>query len=339
MRKNTFNLQKPVIQAPMAGGILSPEFTATVCNSGCLGFVAGGYLSIEDLEKNIQIVKNKINTKQTLFGVNIFIEPERTQEQILLKSKLVQELESELQLELNDSFIVPRNASENELIELLIDLNVPIASATFGFFSKENVDKLKNHGIKIIGNATSINEVIFCKNNGADAIVLQGYEAGGHQARFLSDDLNNLGSLELLKLIMAYDLEVVIIAAGGISSCNYKNYLSCGANYVQLGSAFMLTQESNVSQIIKEYIRLSNPKTNLTQNITGKWARGINNKLFDKLTEISYDFPIQHYLTARLRQEAKKQNNLDYQAIWLGDNPDNLHSLSLIDLINSFENH
>jgi nitronate monooxygenase len=330
--KSLFQLQYPVILGPMAGGIVNPQLVSKVCNEGFLGFIPGGYLKLNDLEKFIVETKSLLKDN-SLFGVNIFIESSRDNELTLKKSLQVLEIESKLNMKKEEFFKVPSTVKEEAFVDLIIAQSVPIASSTFGFFKPSSVQRLKAKGVKLIGGATSIDEVSYCLERGADAVVVQGTEAGGHQAAFLSNQKNEKKALDLLKDVKKQYADIPIIASGGISTKNLTNYLQNGADYVQLGTAFMLTHESSVSKITKEHI-ITKKQTVLTNVITGKWARGVKNQLIDSLTvDDGIGFPIQHYLTAGLRAEARRLSNPEYQSLWAGSNSENLQLRALEEVI------
>ncbi|MDD3266865.1 MAG: nitronate monooxygenase [Burkholderiales bacterium] len=335
--KNIFNSKYPIIQAPMAGGIINPQFVATVCNSGIIGFIPAGYLSILQLEEFIINVKSLLKPN-TIFGVNIFIEQFR-QSNIIDKPKYLIDIEKELNYKSTDQVQVPASISENDYIDLLIKHSVKMVSCTFGFFNSKSIQRLKEYNIKIIGNATNIEEFEYCIKHKADAIVIQGTEAGGHQASFMNERVNLTTTKELLTQIRKVYPSTIIISSGGISTSNYKEFLNLGADYVQLGTAFMLTHESSLSEIIKQFIIISK-NTTLNNKITGKYARGVQNKLMEvlDLETVNHHFPIQHYITTEIRKYAKSENNYDFMSLWVGSNPDNFNLQSLEDLIKTLTN-
>lgn len=200
---------------------------------------------------------------------------------------------------------------------------------TFGLLSDKAIIELKNHGIKLIANATSIDEIAYSIDKGIDIIIIQGNEAGGHQASFLHNQINKNTTLELLKSAKQKYLSKCFIAAGGISISNIQNYFNAGADYIQLGSAFMMTNESNISKETKNHIR-NNFSTVVSDNITGKYARGIANTLIKDSSIREYTFPIQHYHTANLRKYAKSENDFELQSLWIGSNKDNIHTKKFV---------
>lgn len=160
-----------IIQAPMAGNILTPEFVAKVCNSGMLGCIPGGYLDMPSL-KNF-IIKTKELTKVS-FCLNLFIEDERKEVIQVKKSEKILKLEKDLGMSVNVMTTAPKTILHEEYVELIIKECIPVVSFTFGFFNKKLTEKLKSNGIKIIGTVTSIDEFKYCVDHGFDAVVVQG---------------------------------------------------------------------------------------------------------------------------------------------------------------------
>ncbi|QLE78656.1 nitronate monooxygenase [Francisella sp. Scap27] len=332
MKNNLLNIKYPIIQAPMAGNILSSKFIANIANNGFLGMIPAGYLSLVDLEKMIKSVYSKLDRDEYSIGLNLFIENHKSQ--TLQKNQRVISLETSLIKNKNNSveFEVRTSIDEDTYINLILKYNIKIVSMTFGLLSDKAITKLKNHGIKLIANATSIDEVIYSINKDIDIIIIQGNEAGGHQASFLHNQINKNTTLELLKSAKQKYPSKCFIAAGGISVNNMQNYFNAGTDYIQLGSAFMMTSGSNISKETKNHIR-NNFSTVVSNNITGKYARGIANTLIKDSSIREYTFPIQHYHTANLRKYAKSENDFKLQSLWIGSNKDNIHTKNLFDFI------
>lgn len=310
----------------MAGNILTPELVATVSNAGMLGTIAAGYLNIDTLEKFILDVKS-LTTQP--FAVNIFIEPERLTPQTLTKPQIILNLERQVGLPLENHFIVPATIHQDEYVTLLLKHNVTIVSCTFGLFTKENMLRLKQNNVIVIANATNLAEINAAHQHGVDAIILQGSEAGGHQASFLNNDCNNLSSLEILKQAVNLKLDIPLIATGGINLNNFTQVLTSGANYVQLGTIFMLSNLSKLTRNQQEYLtQQSSNSTTLSPMPTGKWVRGVNNQLMRQLDCYDYPFPIQHYASAKLRSFAREHELFDFAGFWLGQHIDYTQNLT-----------
>lgn len=329
---NLFSVKYPIILAPMAGNIVGPEFIAFICNNGMLGTIPGGYIDIATLKEFITQTKKLTNMP---IGVNVFIEPFRSQAESLQKSNQIIDIENELHIEINNYFITPQSVTESDYIDLCIQEKVSFVSCTFGFFNKESVSKLKTNQIKIIGSACSLEEYEHCVTHGADAVVLQGTEAGGHQASFLTHEKNTTPLIDLLGKIQSP--EVPLIAAGGISPDNMAQFFKAGASYIQLGSIFLMTNESNVATEVKDFMEKTQ-ETQLCCDITGKWARGVKNTLMERLANSEvYAYPLQHYATSNFRKKSKELRDPRYQSLWAGSNHTNLKRRSVKDVIASLQ--
>lgn len=301
----------------MAGGIVTPHMVATVSNYGCLGFIAGGYLSPQQLNEFIQ--STTLLTKNP-FGVNIFIDHANTSNSYV-KSTEILAVETDLGILQDDNIMLPTQYPESDYIDIILNNHVPIVSCTFGLFSDTSLARLKSHNVTILANATNITEVKACLNKKVDAIILQGTEAGGHQGSFLNYDTINLTpTIELLTQIRHQFPHLILISAGGINSTNFIHYLNNGSNYVQIGTEFLLTHESMAASCYKEYL-LNHYSTSITQAITGRHARGITNQLMQKLNNApTLPYPIGHYATIQIRNHAKLNNQAEYLSLWAGSN-------------------
>lgn len=322
----------PVIQAPMAGGITTVEMVASVANSGMLGMIPSGYLTIEELEQFVFKVKRALKPK-AMYGINIFIQPEKNVVTEWSKSSVIIDAECEVCADtVSTHFQVPVVLSENEYIDFIIKHGIPIVSTTFGLLSQSAIERLLHHNVVIIATVTSMVEAKLATEVGISCLILQGSEAGGHQATFHQDSLNTLSTADLMAMVKAELRDVTIIVSGGVSIENFKLWLSKGADYVQMGSIFMMSSASGLSLEAKNHIQ-TNFQTTVTNKITGRYARGIINA-YSHLGEPPYCFPIQHYHTSELRKKAKQAQCFAYCALWVGENPDNLEIIQLDMLLN-----
>lgn len=314
-----FNLKYPLIQAPMAGGGSSPVLVSSVANEGVLGFLAAGYLSSEELEK--QILQTKLKTSK-IFGVNLFvIDP--INEKNVLKPENICDIEKKLGIYKTKKLHVFLNEEIETKIDLFIKHDVKVVSFTFGLPSKKLIDKLKKNNIYTIGSCTNIVEAKIIEEAGLDALVAQGVEAGGHRASFLNykarDEIGLFSLLQELSLI----IKIPIIASGGIISG--KGILASqmlGAVSAQIGTGFLLTEESGVSKAYKEaLLNCHAHETTFTEDISGKKARGKSNVLMESLClgrSKKLKFPIQNALTKDIREYANTYQNSDYMSLWCG---------------------
>lgn len=309
-------LKYPVIQAPMAGNIVTPELVAKVSNAGMLGSVASGYMAPAILEEYLVKVKSLTAAP---FLLNIFIEEPRYQDIQYRKPELIISYEEQIGLEREEFFTVPKTVSEEDYLEIILKHGISVVSTTFGFFQPSTIRKLHQHKVAIIATVTSAAEAILALDAGVEALVIQGTEAGGHQGSFLANEINLVDTVSLFQQLKQYKPEVPLIIAGGINLANIKKYWATGADMLQLGTVFMLSDLSALGRQLQAYIINQVPLvTDLSSHLTGKWVRGLTNRLFIELAIHDYPFPIQHYATSRLRSEARKRGYYDFSGIWLG---------------------
>ena len=319
------NIEYPIIQAPMAGGITTANLVAAVSNNGALGMIGAGYLSPVQLRDQIREVTQLTSHN---FGVNLFVPTEFEVDEKLVE-KAMQQLSPYME-ELNCQTIQAPLPDEQkavesymEQIQVVIEEKVPICSFTFGVPSDEVMDLLKQNNVLIIGTATTVLEALAIEKLGMDAVVVQGVEAGGHRGNFLSKHEESLIGLMSLIPRAADQVHIPVIAAGGImDGRGLLASLSLGAEAVQMGTAFLTCKESGAHPIHKEAIVQSKADdTTLTKVFSGKYARGITNKFILEMKEHEkeiLDFPIQNSLTQPIRKAAATQNNKDYMSLWAG---------------------
>lgn len=318
------NIKYPIIQAGMAGGITTPELVAAVSNAGGLGTLGAGYMTPEQLRSSVLKVKQLTNKP---FGVNLFI-PE------------IQDI-SEEEIEKANEWLLPfreqLNISEipkvkkttesifEKQIEIIMEVQVPVCSFTFGIPSKETVQQLKKRKIVMIGTATTVKEAIANEENGMDMVVVQGSEAGGHRGTFMgSFEDAMIGTMALVPQTVDH-VEIPVIAAGGImDGRGVLAALVLGAQAAQMGTAFVTSLESGVTKSYKEAILNSNEEqTVVTSTFSGKPARGIRNEFIMKMMKYEKKlpkYPIQNTLTTSIRREAAKQNRTEWMSLWCGQN-------------------
>jgi nitronate monooxygenase len=326
-----FKQKMPIIQAPMAGGITTPELVATVSNAGAIGSLGAGYMTPDEIRSAIKKIKS---LTQKPFNVNLFISEYSNP---TYDTSLIQALLTPLWKELSntpfeaDYFQPP--SFENQ-VEVILEESVPIFSFTFGIPSSSLIKHFKAQGTLICGTATTPEEAQELENAEVDAIVCQGQEAGGHRGNFSSYD-PLYGLLTLLSLTKE-KVRTPLIAAGGImNGRSVSATLSAGACAAQLGTAFITTAESGAHPIYKEnLLKIPCLPTALTKAFTGKPARAIINVFMQKLEEHEIPpYPIQHFLTHRLRSLAAQKNHPEWMSLWAGQGYPLCRSISAGELI------
>ncbi|MED4206470.1 nitronate monooxygenase [Neobacillus mesonae] len=335
----------PIIQAPMAGGVTTSELVAAVSNAGGLGMIGAGYLSPDQLRN--QIMEIKALTRKN-FGVNLFVPNQYGVDEQKLKhsEKYLQTIESEIGIPTVTPSL-PNYKQDNEtfqqMVNIVLEENIPICSFTFGIPSEEIRTKLKENASIIIGTATTVQEAIMNEEAGMDAVVVQGSEAGGHRGTFAAGEQQSLIGLMSLIPQAADCLSIPIIAAGGIMDGRGLMAAQClGAMGVQMGTAFLVCEESGANTLHKDAIlEASEDQVVITKAFSGKMARGVNNRFIERLQDIEDDlpeYPLQNALTKGIRKAAAASKNPEYMSLWSGQSPRLAKKLTAQELIEKIIN-
>ena len=314
----------PIIQAPMAGGATTPELIAAVSNFGGLGSLGAGTTAPSTIKQQIEQIKALTNKP---FAVNLMVLSEA--ESTTFDAPMPEWLQAYYQqqgIELN----LPQNPAQlfEQQLQILLDNPVPVASFTFGIISAEQVEALHQVGTKVIGTANHPLEAKAWADIGADAVCVQGVEAGGHRGGWLAiSEQDPLGLLTLIDQTKAIT-SVPLIAAGGLMTGQaIKAVITAGVEIAQLGTAFLATTESGISaayksELIKAASGERSDSTRLTRLFSGKQARGLVNGFLHKYA--AYDdhnlpaYPQLNAMTQPLRAAASKADNTDYMSLWAG---------------------
>jgi nitronate monooxygenase len=308
-------LQHPIVQAPMGGGPSTPALAAAAAEAGALGFLAAGYKTAAAVRADIAELRT---LTQRPFGINVFAPPGRAGDPAEL-DRYAAALRAEAErygVEPGD----PRHDDDGyeEKQALLATERVPLVSFTFGCPEREQIDSLGAAGAEVWVTVTTRAEAVTAAEAGADALVVQGVEAGGHRGSFDDERPGDLGLLALLQLVrQATDLPLV--ATGGIASGRgVAAVLAAGASAAQLGTAFMLTPEAGTSAAQRETLAGERP-TALTRAFTGRTARGIENRFMAEHEEgVPHAYPDVHHLTAPLRAAARERGEPEGFHLWAG---------------------
>ncbi|CAG9610532.1 NAD(P)H-dependent flavin oxidoreductase [Pseudoneobacillus rhizosphaerae] len=323
------NIEYPIIQAPMAGGITSSKLVAEVSNSGGLGMIGAGYMTPSQIREQIKEIKHLTSR---VVGINLFVPKEFNVNENDIKSakKILQPICEQLNLLHNDNLEIPtfNNLLEvfHEQIKIVMEEKIPVCSFTFGIPSKEVISELKRNNIILIGTATTVREAIEIEKSGMDLVVVQGSEAGGHRGNFILGHQESLVGLMSLVPQVVDNVSIPVIAAGGIMDGRGLMASIClGAQGVQMGSAFLTCTESGAHSLHKEGIlKAHEDEIVLTRAFSGKWARGIKNKFIVEMRnqETSLpEFPVQNTITQSIRKASTFQNNPDFMSLWSGQSP------------------
>jgi nitronate monooxygenase len=196
-------------------------------------------------------------------------------------------------------------------VRILIDAKVPVFSFIYGTPPREILDECRAQGIITVGGATTADEAIVLEQAGTNVIAASGFEAGGHRGSFLLPAEESLtGTFSLVPQIVDA-VSVPVVAAGGIADARgIVAAFALGAEGVQIGTAFLATQESGAREHHRKVL-LSSParRTGLTRGFTGRLGRGIHNQLLEEVNRPGVEilpYPLQRALVKTFQLQPKK---------------------------------
>ncbi|MDJ0377886.1 nitronate monooxygenase [Cryobacterium sp. PH31-L1] len=310
-------LEIPVIAAPMAGGASTPNLALAVSEAGGLGFLAGGYKTPSTLAEQIADLKQR---SEHAFGVNLFI-PQRP----ITDRGAVETYRDALAREYPAAtFGEIADADTDwfaEKVDVVIDLQVPVVSFTFGLPPVDAVERMHAAGSFLIATVTSVAEALQAEARGVDTLCVQGPESGGHRATFSTSDEPGVMPLGELLIAIREVVTLPLIAAGGIhSGGQIASLLTNGAAAVQLGTAFLRTAESGANPAHQDaLVDVRFTDTVVTRAFSGRPARGLSNAFITAHdASAAHEYPQVHHLTKGLRADAARRNDADGLALWAG---------------------
>jgi nitronate monooxygenase len=216
-----------------------------------------------------------------------------------------------------------RTAFDTSACDLVEELKPPVVSFHFGMPDKNLVDRVKASGAKMLSSATTVDEAKWLEDAGCDAIIAQGYEAGGHRGMFLSSDiLKQVGTMALVPQVVDA-VRVPVIAAGGIGDARgIAAAFLLGAAGVQMGTAYLFCPEATISAVHKEALRKARDHyTALTNVFTGRPARGMVNRIMREVGPMSGaapEFPLASGAIGPLRARSEAVGSEDFAPLWSG---------------------
>ncbi|MBN8203761.1 NAD(P)H-dependent flavin oxidoreductase [Bacillus sp. NTK034] len=315
------DIKYPIFQAPMAGGMTTPELISEVSNCGGLGNMGAGYMSSDEIRSNIIRIR-KLTDKP--FGINLFVpdrEASADAEEISSMVDVLARYSSELGMKEKPSLPEKDYAAlYRKQLDVLMEEQVPVCSFTFGIPESSIISELKKQGTIIIGTATNVKEAVEWEEAGADVIIAQGVEAGGHRGTFGSEESGLIGSMALIPQA-ADAVSCPVAAAGGImDSRGIAAAIMLGAAGAQLGTAFLTCRESGAHSLYKQaLLNAREDQTAVTKAFSGKLARGIRNRFMEEMNGLqTLPYPLQNDMTAPIRKQAAKMEKPEFMSLWAG---------------------
>lgn len=298
----------------MAGGPATVALAAAVTEAGGLGFLAAGYRRAADVAGEVAELRERVGDAP--FGVNVFVPGDPAAE--------VDEWALRVYLELlGEGTGEPRFDDDDwqAKLDLLQADPVPVVSFAFGCPSRAEIAALQSAGSEVWVTVTTPDEARRAAEAGADALVLQGIEAGGHRGTWKdSDDAEQFGVLALLRLVSGGSARIPLIAAGGIADgASLAAVMAAGARAAQVGTAFLLAPEAGTNPAHAAELLRGDSPTSLTRAFTGRLARGIENRFMREHSgQAPIAYPHIHHATSPLRAAARARGDAGGFNLWAG---------------------
>jgi nitronate monooxygenase len=310
----------PILQAPMLG-VSTPALAAAVSNAGGMGSIAIGALSAN---KIAPLVHELHQLTSRPFGINLFVI-----RRFNVDAKAI-ELAGKRLAPWRERFSLPPLTPPDDWfadfdaqLDAVIAARPAVASFTFGCLTPGEVARLHDAQIYVIGTATTPDEARQWQAVGADAVCLQGGEAGGHRGSFTPDAQRAPVPIVDLLRDAREIASLPLIAAGGImTGSDIRKFIAAGAAAVQLGTAFLRCPEAATSAPWRAALAGEAP-TRLTRAFSGRYARGIVNAFMEDMADIEAalpDYPVQNILTTDLRAACANAGSPDCLSLWAGVN-------------------
>jgi nitronate monooxygenase len=326
----TLGIRYPIVQAGMAGGVTTPELVAAVSNAGGLGIIGAAYMAPEAIRDVIRHVRSLTDKP---FGINLFstVMAESDPRLVKMQEQLdVYRKKLNIPVQAGQELLVKNYYTEQ--LDVVLEEEVPVFTTAFGLPSKENVEKIKSQGMKIIAMITTVKEALQAQASGVDAVVAQGGEAGGHRGTFDIESENKgsgttptgvvIGTMALVPQVVD-SVNIPVIAAGGImDGRGLIAALALGAQGIQVGTRFLTATESGAHPAYKKaLLKSTEESTTITTAFSGRPARAIRNQFISDMEAsdvASLAYPVQNSATGDIRAKANAIGDTQYMSLWAG---------------------
>jgi nitronate monooxygenase len=317
-----FKTEFPIVLAPMAG-IMDADLVIAAAQGGALGSLPCAMLSVEKAREQINIIRQRVSAPVNMnFFCHKVVDADPRREAAWKKrlAHYYQELGLDPAAPVNAANRAPFDAAMCALVE---ELKPEVVSFHFGLPDQALLTRVKAAGCTVIANATIVREAIWLEDNGADAIIAQGAEAGGHRGMFLTENIHEQPGTFALVPQVVDAVKVPVIAAGGIADGRgIAAAFALGAAGVQIGTAYLRCPESKVTGPARTALaQARDDATAITNVMTGRPARGVANRVMREIGPVSPDVPaFPHAATAigSLKAASEKLGKVDFTSLWAG---------------------
>jgi nitronate monooxygenase len=317
-----FKTEFPIVQAPMAG-IMDQELVIAAAQGGALGSLPCAMISAEKAREQVNIVRQRVAAP---INLNFFChkpadaDPKREAGWKRRLAAYYSEFGVDPAAPINAANRAPFDAAFCAVVE---ELKPEVVSFHFGLPAQDLVKRVKAAGCIVVSSATTVKEAIWLEENGADVVIAQGAEAGGHRGMFLTDNVaEQPGTFALVPQVVDA-VKVPVVAAGGIADGRgIAAAFALGASGVQIGTAYLRCPESKVTAPAQAALaQATDESTVITNVMTGRPARGVANRVMRQVGPISADAPaFPHAATSLgpLKAAAEKLGRVDFTNLWAG---------------------
>ena len=316
-------VRHPIIQAPMAGAS-TPAMAAAAATAGGLGSLGLALKTPDGAAADMAAARGLTNGA---LNANFFCHqpPGDDRARFAAVRERLAPYYAEFDLGAPPEAPSATPPFNEAMLEIVLAAAPSVASFHFGLPSADLLKPLKDAGIVILSSATSPAEARALESEGADAIIAQGWEAGGHRGVFdPSTGPGDIGTFALVPQVVDA-VSVPVIAAGGIADARgIAAAFMLGASGVQIGTAFLNSPESMVAEAHKKAL-LSERTTGVTTAFSGRPARGVVNRYMTEMEGAELpDFPLMNAMTGPLRAASAKEGGGAFMSLWAGQ----AHSLN-----------
>jgi nitronate monooxygenase len=317
-----FKTEFPIVLAPMAG-VMDQELVIAAAQGGALGSLPCAMISADKAREQINIVRQRVTAP---INLNFFCHkpvaanPAREAGWKARLAPYYRELGLDPAVPVTPANRAPFDEAMCRLVE---EMKPEVVSFHFGLPDPALVKRVKAAGSIVMSSATIVKEAIWLEENGADVIIAQGAEAGGHRGMFLTDDIaEQPGTFALVPQVVDA-VKVPVIAAGGIADGRgIAAAFALGASGVQIGTAYLRCPESKIIAPARVALAQAHDDSTVITNVmTGRPARGVANRVMREVGPVSPDAPaFPHAATSLgpLKAAAEKLGKVDFTNLWAG---------------------
>jgi nitronate monooxygenase len=330
-----WDIAVPIVGAPMAGGPGTPALAAAVSNAGGLGFIPAAYVSAERLAEDIAAARAMTTGP---LGVNLLVPQPSVADWVALDyyAEELENIAEHYQCEVGR----PEFGDDDDWgrkLEVVSDVHPELVSFTFGVPPPDVIRRLSAQGLLVMVTVTSLYEAGIAVAAGADSLVVQGPDAGGHRGTFAPDMEPGTESLHrLIDRIHRAHRDVPIIAAGGLGTAEaVAGVLRRGAVAAQVGTALLLSNEAGTSQAHRTAMKNQLfGKTIVSRAFSGRYARGLENDFIRRLDTVApLGYPEVNQMTLPIREAAAQREDPDGMTLWAGTSFDEARPGPVADIV------